>query len=81
MSGNGPGCANLQVSRRLRKGHDPSSVFILSVLPVFALSVFALFIFALALSVVVLCGFVQDINPPGESGRHKRKGLGINGPA
>ena len=77
MSGNGPGCANLQVSRRLRKGHDPSSVFILSVLPVFALSVF---VFALALSVVVLCGFVQDINPPGESGRHKRKGLGINGP-
>jgi hypothetical protein len=77
MSGNGPRCANLQVSRRLRKGHDPSSVFILSVLSVFALSVF---IFALALFVVVLCGFVQDINPSGESGRHKRKGLGINGP-
>ena len=62
MSGNGSRCANLQVSRRLRKGHDPNSVFILSVLPVFALSVFALFIFALALSVFALSVFAQDVN-------------------
>jgi hypothetical protein len=52
MSGNGSRCANLQVSRRLRKGHDPNSVFILSVLPVFPL----------ALSVFVLSGFAQDVN-------------------
>ena len=66
MSGNGSRCANLQVSRRLRKGHDPNSVFILSVLPVFALSVFAVFIFALALalalSVFALSVFAQDVN-------------------
>ena len=62
MSGNVPRCANLQVSRRLRKGHDPNSVFILSVLPVFALSVFALFIFALALCAFALSGFAQDVN-------------------
>ena len=61
MSGNVPRCANLQVNQR-RKGHDPNSVFILSVLPVFALSVFALFIFALALCVFVLSVIAQDVN-------------------
>ena len=61
MSGNGPRCANLQVSRG-RKGHDQNSVFILSILPVFALSVFALFIFAHALFIFALSVFAQDVN-------------------
>jgi hypothetical protein len=51
MSGNGARCANHQVKRRLRKGHAPNSVFILSIFSVFsiiALSVFALSVYALS---------------------------------
>jgi hypothetical protein len=61
MSGNGARCANLQIcKRRLRKGHDPNSVF---ALPVFPLSVFVLSFFALsvvALSVFALSGFALN---------------------
>ena len=53
MSGNGARCANHQVYRHLGKGHDPNSVFALSVvLSVVVLSVFAVSVCALfALSI------------------------------